>query len=81
MRVRDLLETIGEIDQRKVGIVGQSRMGKNAVIAGAYDTRFALVGANCGGVKQLGFLPNLKRPLWFSERLKAWGGQVMGVMQ
>ena len=72
MRVRDLLATLEEIDQGKVGMVGQSRMGKNSVITGAFDTRFAFIGANCGGVKPLGMLPNLVFPLWFSERMKAW---------
>ena len=72
MRVRDLLATLDEVDQSRVAIVGQSRMGKNAVIAGAFDDRFAFIGANCGGVKSLRLLPNLLRPLWFSERMKAW---------
>ena len=66
MRVRDLLETLPEIDQAKVAVAGQSRMGKNAIETGVHDTRFALVCANCGGTKSLKFLPNLRYPHWFS---------------
>jgi hypothetical protein len=72
MRVRDLLETIPEIEQTKVAIAGQSRMGKNAIETGAHDERFALVCANCGGTKSLKFLPNLRYPHWFSEKLKKY---------
>lgn len=68
-RVRDLLETLPEIDQSKVAIVGQSRMGKNATITGVHDTRFSLVCANCGGTKSLKHLPNLMYPYWFSRHL------------
>lgn len=69
MRVRDLLEKLPEIDQKKVAIAGHSRMGKNAIQTGVYDTRFALVCANCGGTKSLKFLPNLRYPYWFSKNL------------
>ena len=72
MRVRDLLETLPEIDQAKVAVAGQSRMGKNAIETGVHDTRFALVCANCGGTKPLKFLPNLRYPHWFSSNLKKY---------
>ena len=69
MRVRDVLELIPEIDQSKVAIVGQSRMGKNAVITGVHDARFALTCANCGGTKSIRHLPNLMYPAWFAKGL------------
>ena len=69
MRVRDLLERLPEIAQDKVAIVGQSRMGKNAINTGVLDPRFALTCANCGGTKSLRHLPNLMYPQWFSKRL------------
>ena len=72
MRVRDLIETLPEIDGGKVGVVGQSRMGKSAALIGAYDERFAFVGANCGGAKKLRELPTLLRPCWFSDNLLQW---------
>ena len=72
MRIRDLLETFPEIDQAKVAIAGQSRMGKNAIETGVYDARFSLVCANCGGTKSLKFLPNLRYPYWFSENLRKY---------
>lgn len=72
IRVRDLLETLPEIDQGKVAIAGQSRMGKNAIETGVHDARFALVCANCGGTKSIKFLPNLRYPHWFSGKIKPY---------
>ena len=72
MRVRDLLETLPEIDQGHVAIAGQSRMGKNAIVTGVNDDRFALVCANCGGTKSLKLLPNLRYPYWFAPGLKKY---------
>lgn len=68
MRVRDLLQTIAEIDQDRVALAGHSRMAKSAVIAGAHDVRFALVCANGGGVKPLAVLPYDRFPNWFKPK-------------
>ena len=52
-RVLDLLETLPFIDRAKIGVAGHSRLGKTAMLAGAYDTRFALAVSNssCGEPK------------------------------
>ncbi len=52
MRVVDYLESRDDVDLNRIGIVGHSRGGKMALLAGALDERFALVAANgsgCGG--------------------------------
>ena len=48
-RVLDWLETEPRIDARRVAVVGHSRCGKTALIAGAVDERFAMTCANCSG--------------------------------
>jgi hypothetical protein len=51
-RVADYLVTDADIDQTKIVAVGHSRLGKTAMLAAAFDERFAMtipLQAGCGG--------------------------------
>jgi hypothetical protein len=48
-RILDYMRPIHEIDEEKAIVIGHSRLGKAALWAGAQDTRFCAVIANCSG--------------------------------
>lgn len=90
-RCVDYLQTQPFADQAKIIAVGHSRLGKAALVAGAFDERFALTapaGSGCGGTGAYrfngqgrggkeGLEDAAKRfPQWFGPRLPAFAGQV-----
>jgi hypothetical protein len=84
-RVLDYLHTDAAVDARRCAVVGHSRMGKAALLAAAFDPRFALalvLQAGCGGsapsrssvgesVRQI----NLGFPHWFNAEFKRFGAE------
>jgi hypothetical protein len=64
-RMLDVLETLPEIDAKRVAAVGHSRNGKTALLAAAFDERFAMVipsQAGCGGSAPSRVSPELAKP-------------------
>jgi dienelactone hydrolase len=92
-RVMDYLETDKEIDAKRVALVGHSRSGKAALVAGAEDERFALVVSNgSGGVGSgLARLVSAKRrrpgyksiltnyPYWFCANFRRYADTFKGL--
>ncbi|MEO6035938.1 MAG: acetylxylan esterase [Verrucomicrobiota bacterium] len=84
-RAVDYLETDRRIDPKKIAVVGHSRLGKAAILAGAFDERIALVvplQAGCGGtspargkvgesVKRI----NTSFPHWFCGEFKKFNDE------
>jgi hypothetical protein len=83
-RAVDYLTTHNAIDPKRIAVVGHSRLGKTALLAGAFDDRIAVVipnQAGCGGsgpsrhadpkaetVKRI----NTSFPHWFCDNFKAF---------
>lgn len=83
-RAVDFLSTHNAIDSKRIAVVGHSRLGKTALLAGAFDERIAVVipnQAGCGGtgpsrhtdpkaetVKRI----NTAFPHWFCGNFKAF---------
>lgn len=84
-RVMDYLTTEPEIDRQRIALVGHSRLGKAAILAGAFDDRAALIiplQAGCGGTApsrgQIGESVqriNTNFPEWFCGVFKQFNEQ------
>jgi len=84
-RLLDYLETDKSVDARQVGIEGHSRFGKTALVAMAYDPRFAILYASSsgeGGAKlyrhiygePISHLMNAKLYQWMAPNLMKYAG-------
>ncbi|HVS36799.1 MAG TPA: acetylxylan esterase [Gemmataceae bacterium] len=86
-RAVDYLCTDKDLDKDKIAVVGHSRLGKTALLAGAFDERIALViplQAGCGGTAPSRNAPpdaeSVKRintgfPHWFDGTFKEFNDQ------
>lgn len=85
-RVLDWIETEPTLDAKHVAVIGHSRGGKTALLAGALDDRFGMTCSNdsgCGGAKlnhidlpQAEFYWHMMRTrrFWFCNNIAEWIG-------
>lgn len=84
-RAVDYLEIDKDLDKKKIAVVGHSRLGKAAILAGAFDERIALViplQAGCGGtspargkVGESVTRINTSFPHWFCDEFKKFNDE------
>lgn len=48
MRCVDLLQARADVDPERIGVIGHSLGGHNAMFVGAFDTRFKVIVSSCG---------------------------------
>ena len=87
-RAVDYLRTDKDLDKDRIAVVGHSRLGKAAILAGAFDERIALViplQAGCGGTApsrtkspdaETVKIINTHFPHWFDATFKEFNDQV-----
>lgn len=87
MRAVDMIETLPALDADKIMVTGCSRLGKAALIAGAFDERIALVvpvQTGSGGVPMTKHITPDKESIasetstythWFSPTYATWAGR------
>jgi dienelactone hydrolase len=63
MRAIDLLQSLAEVDHDRIGCIGHSLGGHNAIFTAAFDTRIKAVVSNCGFTSF---------PKYYGGNLKGW---------
>lgn len=82
IHVMDYIETLNEIDKENIAIVGHSRLGKTALLTGAFDERFKYTISNDSGQSGAAISRNKvgekikciceRFPYWFCDNYKKY---------
>jgi len=71
MRAVDLLQSLPEVDPARIGVIGHSLGGHNAMFTAAFDTRLKVIVSNCGFTSFPKYYKGNLRG-WTSPRYMPW---------
>jgi hypothetical protein len=83
--VMDYIQTVDIIDKQNIAVIGHSRLGKTALLTGAFDERFKYVISNDSGCSGAAItrgkvgenIADITRvfPYWFTDKYKDYAGE------
>lgn len=72
MRCVDLLQSRGDVDPERIGVIGHSLGGHNAIFAAVFDERIKAIVSSCGWCPFHDYYEGKKLANWAQQRYMPW---------